>query len=351
MDINHYFNFCIERNASDLHIIPDYYPSIRINNEIFQLKTTEIITEDKSKTLILSLLNDQQKELLFANKQIDFAHQYNDYRFRCNAYYTKGKIAIAFRLLDNKIKTLEQLNLPSSFNQFSSYNQGLVLITGPTGEGKSTTLASMINDINLNQSKHIITIEDPIEYMYPIAKSIVSQRELYQDTHSWTIALKAALREDPDVVLVGEMRDYDSIQLVLTIAETGHLVFSTLHTGTTPEAINRIIDVFPSHQQEQVRLQLSSVLKVVVAQRLLPTIDRSARIPAVELLFNNAAVANIIREARYHMLSNVLQTSESEEMILFEKYLLNLIEKNLITKETALTYAFRKKEFLKLISR
>lgn len=350
MEINKYLDICITRVASDLHLIPDFYPAIRVNNEIYQLKTTEIVTEEIANQLIFSLLNEQQKEILFANKQLDFAHQYNNFRFRCNAYYTKGRLAIAIRMLDNKIKTIEELNLPKIFHQFINYNQGLVIITGPTGEGKSTTLASLINEINFNQSKHVITIEDPIEYIYQPAKSIISQRELYQDAHSWTIALKAALREDPDVVLVGEMRDYDSIQLVLTIAETGHLVFSTLHTSTTPEAINRIIDVFPSHQQDQVRLQLSSVLKAVVAQRLLPTIDKSQRIPAVELLFNNSAVANIIREARYHMLSNVLQTSESDEMILFEKYLIGLLEKNLITKETALTYAFRKKELTKLMT-
>lgn len=350
MDIKKYFDLCIERNASDLHIIPDFYPAIRINNEIYQLKTTQIFTEETAKNFILSLINDQQKEILFANKQIDFAYQYNNYRFRCNAYFTKNKLAIAFRLLDNKIRTIEELNLPTSFHQFTTYNQGLVIITGPTGEGKSTTLASLINEININQNKHIITIEDPIEYVYPPAKSIISQRELYQDTHSWTIALKAALREDPDVVLIGEMRDYDSIQLAITIAETGHLVFSTLHTGTASEAINRIIDVFPSHQQDQIRLQLSSVLKAVVAQRLLPIIDKSNRIPAVELLLNNPAIANIIREARYQMINNVIQTSESEGMILFEKYLVSLLEKNKITKETALTYAFRRKELLKLIS-
>jgi len=350
MNIKTYFDLCIERNASDLHIVPGFYPAVRINNEIYQLKTTEIVTEETAKSLIFSLLNDQQKEILLANKQLDFAYEYNNFRFRSNAYFSKNKLAVAFRLLNNKIRTIEQLNLPTSFHQFTRYNQGLVIITGPTGEGKSTTLAALINEINLNQSQHIITIEDPIEYVYPPAKSIISQRELYQDTHSWTIALKAALREDPDVVLIGEMRDYDSIQLAITIAETGHLVFSTLHTGTAAEAVNRIIDVFPSHQQDQIRLQLSSVLKAIVAQRLLPTIDKTDRIPAVEILLNNNAIANIIREARYHMINNVIQTSESEGMILFEKYLVSLLQKNLITKETAFNYAFRKKEIAKLIS-
>lgn len=350
MDIHKYFDFCIERNASDLHIIPGFYPAIRINNQIYQLKTAEIISEETAKNLIFSLLNDQQKEILLANKQLDFAYEYNNFRFRANAYFTKNKLAAAFRLLNNKIKTIEELNLPSSFHQFTHYNQGLVIITGPNGEGKSTTLAALINEINLNQNQHIITIEDPIEYVYPPAKSIISQRELYQDTYSWTTALKAALREDPDIVLIGEMRDYDSIQLAITIAETGHLVFSTLHTGSAGEAVNRIIDVFPSHQQDQIRHQLSSVLKAVVAQKLLPTIDNQSRIPALEILLNNNAVANIIREARYHMIDNVIQTSEDEGMILFERYLISLLQKNLITKETAINYAFRKKEIAKLIS-
>lgn len=349
MIIDKYFDICIERKASDLHIIPGFYPTIRINNQINQLKLTEIITEEEAKNLALTLLNEQQKEILLSNKQLDFAYQYKNYRFRCNAYFTKNNIALAIRLLDSTIKTIDQLNLPSLFHKLTHYNQGLVLVTGPTGEGKTTSLASLINEININQNKHIITIEDPIEYVYPMGRSIISQRELYQDTHSWTTALKAALREDPDVVLVGEMRDYDSIQLVLTIAETGHLVYSSLHTSTAAETINRIIDVFPSDQQTQIKMQLSSVLKAVIAQRLVPNLDNTARIPAVEVLLNNSAVSTIIREARFQMLPNVITTSEAEGMILFERYLAVLLEKNLISKQTALTYAFRLSEMEKLI--
>jgi len=349
MIIDKYFDMCIDRKASDLHIIPGFYPTIRINNQISQLKVTELITEEEAKNLALTLLNDQQKEIFLSNKQIDFAYQYRNYRFRCNAYFTKNNIALAIRLLDSNIRTIEQLNLPPFFHDLTRYNQGLVLVTGPTGEGKSTTLASLINEINIGQNKHIITIEDPIEYVYPMGRSIISQRELYQDTHSWTTALKAALREDPDIVLVGEMRDYDSIQLVLTIAETGHLVYSTLHTGSAAETISRIIDVFPSDQQTQVKMQLSSVLKAVVAQRLIPNFDGTGRIPAVEVLLNNSAVATIIRDSRFQMLPNVIATSESEGMILFERYLMILLEKGLISKETAMTYAFRSKEMEKLI--
>ncbi len=349
MNIDQYFDICIDRKASDLHIIPGFYPTIRINNQVNQLKIMEIMTEQNSKTLTFSLLNDQQKEIFLSNKQIDFAYQYKGYRFRCNAYFTKGNIALAIRLLDSRIKTIEELNLPPFFHDLTKYRQGLVLVTGPTGEGKSTTLASLINEINLNHNKHIITIEDPIEYVYPLGRSIVSQRELYQDTHSWINALKAALREDPDVVLVGEMRDYDSIQLVLTIAETGHLVYSTLHTSSAAETINRIIDVFPSEQQTQIKLQLSSVLKAVIAQRLIPTLDNTKRIPAVEALLNNSAISTIIREGKYQLLPNVIATSEGEGMILFERYMVGLLEKGLITKETAINYAFRPKEMEKLL--
>ncbi|PIV37268.1 type IV pili twitching motility protein PilT [Candidatus Roizmanbacteria bacterium CG02_land_8_20_14_3_00_36_15] len=350
MEIKQYLDICIQKKASDLHIIPGYYPAIRVNGTIYQLKTLMIIPEEESKRLILSILNDQQKEILFSNKQIDFAYQYNNYRFRCNAYFANSKLASAIRLLDNKILTIEQLNLPPIFHNFIHFNQGLILITGPTGEGKSTTLASLINEINLDQSKHIITIEDPIEYVYPPAKSLVSQRELYQDAPSWNIALKAALREDPNVVLVGEMRDYDSIQLVLTLAETGHLVFSSLHTGNTVEAINRIVDVFPSPQQAQIRKQLSSVLKVVIAQRLITNLTNTERIPALEILLNNSAVATIVRDGRFHMLNNVIATSEGEGMILFENYLLSLLKRNLISKETAVNSALRPKEFSKLMN-
>jgi len=349
MIIENFFDICIQRGASDLHIIPGFFPTIRINNHIIQLRVNDIISETDAKNIIMSLLNDQQKEILLSNKQLDFAYQYKNYRFRCNAYFTKNNLALAIRLLNSTIKTIEELNLPPIFHKLTEYNQGLVLITGPTGQGKSTSLASLINKINLEKNKHIITIEDPIEYVYPLGRSIISQRELYQDTHSWSNALKAVLREDPDVVLVGEMRDYDSVQLVLTIAETGHLVYSTLHTGTAAETISRIIDIFPADQQTQIKMQVSSVLKAVISQRLIPTLDNNNRIPAVEVLLNNQAVATIIREGRFELLPNVMATSETEEMILFEKYLISLLEKNLITKETAFSYAFRPKELEKLL--
>ena len=266
-----------------------------------------------------------------------------------NLYQVKGGAAASFRLIPERIKTIQELNLPEFFNTFTGYKQGLVLLTGPTGEGKSTSLAAIINDFNLKESEHIITIEDPIEFIYPKARSIVSQREVGQDSLSWANALKSALREDPDIVLVGEMRDYETIQSVLTIAETGHLVFSTLHTSSASEAITRIIDVFPSHQQNQVRSSLSNSLIAVIAQRLLPTTDGASRVPAIEILLNGSSVAPLIREGKVFQIDNVIETSEQSGMVLFEKYLEKLYSSGTITKETAHSYAIRRNIITHLI--
>ncbi|MBI4008961.1 PilT/PilU family type 4a pilus ATPase, partial [Candidatus Roizmanbacteria bacterium] len=326
-----------------------YYPAIRINNDLFYVRSMNVLTQEAVEKLVFSILSEEQKENLLANKEVDLGYEYKSNRFRTNIYYSKNKLAAAFRLIGSKIRTVEELNLPQQFHHFTNTNQGLVLITGPTGEGKSTTLAAIIDEINQKYAKHIITIEDPIEYVYPSAKSIVSQRELHQDTHSWNIALRSVLREDPDVVLIGEMRDYETIQSALTIAETGHLVFSTLHTGSTPETINRIIDVFPANQQNQIRSQLSSVLKAVIAQRLIPSLDKTRRLPAVEVLQNISSVAAVIREGRTHLLDNILETEEEQGLFLFEKYLLQMYEKSQISKETALTYAIRVNEMKKFL--
>lgn len=349
MDINELFQLAQERQASDLHVIPGYFPTLRINGELVQIKTSQLITSEISEKIILPLLNEEQKDNFFANNEIDISYAFDNNRYRLNIYNTQGYIAAAFRVIASQIKTLDELNLPPVMHQFTDLNQGLVLITGQTGEGKSTTLASIINEINTRYSKHIITIEDPIEYIYPKSRSIISQRELHKDTFSWQLALKSVLREDPDVVLVGEMRDTETIQSVLTIAETGHLVFSTLHTGSTPESINRIIDVFPSQKQSQIRSQLSSVLKAVVSQKLLITADKTKRIPAIELLFNIPAVAANIRDSRTHQLDNILETSEDKGLIIFEKYLASLFYKGLITRETALSQAIRETEIKKFL--
>lgn len=348
MRINELLEITINKNASDLHLIVGYYPTIRVNHELIPLRTLEIINKEHE-PLIDTLLNDEQKRNLIANKEIDVGYEYMGNRFRINVYYEKNTLAASFRLIPSRIKTVEELNLPAVFHDFTKFNQGLVLVTGPTGEGKSTTIASLLNEINMSSANHIVTIEDPIEFVYPPGKSLVSQRELHQDTYSWNRALRSVLREDPDIVLVGEMRDYDTIQAVLTIAETGHLVFSTLHTNSTPETIDRIVDVFPAHQQSQIRNQLSSVLRIIVSQRLLPDINGTGRIPAVEILSNNASVSNIIRESKTFLLDNVIETSEEQGMLLFEKYLIQLVRKGLILQETALRYAIRPNEIKKFL--
>ncbi|NTU72946.1 PilT/PilU family type 4a pilus ATPase [Candidatus Roizmanbacteria bacterium] len=339
----------IERHASDLHVISGYYPNIRINNELCPLKLSSPSTDEDTKQMLFSILEDEQKQALLENKEIDFGYEFNESRFRVNLYYTKNKLAGAFRLIPKTIKTVEELNLPSIIHNFINYKEGFVLLTGPTGEGKSTTLASVINEINLKQSKHIITIEDPIEFTYPAGKSIISQRELHLDTLSWNVALRSVLREDPDIVLIGEMRDYETMQAAITIAETGHLVFSTLHTSTTSDAIDRIIDVFPANQQNQVRNQLASVLKAVASIRLVPNLDGTSRLPALEILMNTQSVSSIIREGKTFMLDNVLETEEKMNMILFEKYLLKMYQNGEITKDTALNYAIRPDEIRKFI--
>ena len=349
MDMNQLFQLAIERKASDIHMIPGYYPAFRIDGVLYQMSSLPILTPEVTAQLINSILNNEQKENLAVNKEIDLGYEKDTHRFRINVYHSRNTIGASMRLIPASIQTIEQLLLPPSFNTLSEFNSGLVLVTGPTGEGKSTTIASILNRVNLNRQAHIITVEDPIEYVYPKGRAVVSQRELHQDTHSWNVALRSVLREDPDVVLVGEMRDYESTQLVLTIAETGHLVFSTLHTSSAPETINRIIDMFPSHQQNQVRAQLAGALKAVVSQRLLPRSDVRGRIPAVELMYNSSAVSSIIRDGKPYLLDNVLQTSESEGFIFFERNLADLLKAGKISKETAKAFALRPKDLEKYI--
>lgn len=349
MDLSKLLQLVIDKNGSDLHLIPSYLPTIRISGELYQMTTLGLIPPQNTEKMILSILNTEQKELLFANREIDFAYGFNGFRFRINAYYAQNSLCASFRLIPAKIRTIEQLSLPAYIKQCVDLRQGLILITGPTGEGKSTTLAALVNEINNKYAKHIITIEDPVEYIYPKSKSIISQRELHQDTHSWSMALKSALREDPDVILIGEMRDYDTIQLALTAAETGHLVFSTIHTNSTPESIDRIVDNFPSHRQNQIRNQLSVVLKMVLTQRLLPKQGTIDRIPAVEILVNTPAVSATIREGKTYLINNILETGESDDLLLFEKHLLNLYKAGQITKETAFSYAIRPKELGRFI--
>lgn len=349
MDLSQLLQLVIEKKASDLHLVPGYYPTVRISGELFQLTTLSVITRADSEKMLTSFLSPEQKEILSANREMDLAYSLNNNRYRVNLYYAQDSLCGSFRLIQPKISTLEQLSLPALLHQCTDFRQGLVLLTGPTGEGKSSTLASLVNEINQKYAKHIITIEDPIEYVYPKYKSIVSQRELHQDTHSWDVALKSALREDPDVILVGEMRDFETTSLVLTAAETGHLVFSTLHTNSAPESIDRIIDIFPPHQQSQVKSQLAIVLKMVISQRLLPKQNTIDRVPAVEILVNTPAVANSIRQGKTYLIANILETTEGEGSLLFEKDLLNLYQTGMISKETAFSFAIRPKELERFI--
>jgi len=271
MDIKQYLQQVIDTKASDLHLISGIPPTLRIDGALSPIPSEGVLTPDAIGQVLKQVLTSEQLERLNVNKEIDFSLAFSDKaRFRVNAYTQKGNLAAAFRQIPLTIPKIDELGLPALLHSFTSLRQGFILITGPTGHGKSTTLAAMLDEINKNQSRHIVTIEDPIEFVFKPEKSIISQREMRSDTHSWEIALRSALREDPDVVLVGEMRDYETIAAALTVAETGHLVFATLHTNSAAQTIDRIVDVFPEEQQKQVRLQLSNVIEAVFSQRLIP---------------------------------------------------------------------------------
>ena len=355
MEIKELLSLTIKNKASDLHLLVGIPPTIRIDGVLNSLSNYPVLTPEALETMVFSILKPHQKEMLLANKELDFSFGFggglygNEGRFRVNIYYQRGYLSGAFRYLEPVIRTIEQLNLPSICNHFSTLKQGFVLVTGPTGHGKSTTLAAIINQINLSKPVHILTIEDPIEYVYPIGKSIVSQREMGQDSHSWSYALRSALREDPDVVLVGEMRDPETISSAITIAETGHLVFSTLHTNSASQTIDRIIDSFPSHQQSQVRIQLAATLKGVISQRLLPKIN-GGRVPAAEVLMGNNAVAANIRDGKTHLIDSIIETSQEQGMISLETSLSSLVMNGSISLETAKSYASRPEDLLRMVS-
>lgn len=349
MTIQEMMQKVVEMNASDIHIVMGTNPIYRLDGQLYPFEGSIILNKEAAEELIAPLMTQEQKDYVLVNKEIDFGYQFKDLgRFRVNVYSEQGSMAVAMRLIPAKVKTIEELNLPPIFHEFTQYNQGLVLLTGPTGEGKSSSLAAMIEEINMTRAKHILTIEDPIEFTYKPAKSIISQRELLQDTHAWDIALRSALREDPDVVLVGEMRDFETIAATLTIAETGHLVFATLHTNTAAQTIDRIIDVFPDSQQAQVRQQLAAVLQVIVSQRLIP-MTAGGRVAATEILLVNSAVRNLIREAKTFQIDNVIQTSSESGMVSIETNLLSWVQKGVITMEKAREYAFRPEQFDRLV--
>jgi twitching motility protein PilT len=325
----------IKRKASDLHLQVGLPPMIRIDGALAPIGNSETLNDEAVETLLFSILDEDQKQILLKDKEFDFSFAFGDLgRFRVNAFHERGNLASALRLITNEIMTIEQLGLPPVVNKFADFPRGLVLVTGPTGSGKSTTLAAMIHKINEERAAHIITIEDPIEYTHQSNKSVIVQREVHYDTYSFSAALRSVLREDPDVVLIGEMRDLETIASAITIAETGHLVFATLHTNSAAQSIDRMIDVFPPHQQPQIRSQLSNILAAIVSQRLVPTIG-GGRIAAAEIMVATPAVRNIIREGKTHQLDAVIQTGAEFGMQSMDKTLVNLIHAGTITYDEA----------------
>lgn len=349
MTIQQLLELTVSRNASDLHLSVGFNPLLRVHGELLHIPGTQAISESEMQLLLHALLNPERFEMFNKQLELDFSFQYLDKgRFRVNVYKQKGYPAIALRLIPKEIPALESLGLPSIVQKIVELKQGFILVTGPTGQGKSTTLASFINKINQSRAEHIVTIEDPVEYVYPAGKSLISQREMGGDTHSWSNSLRAVLREDPDVVLIGEMRDLDTIASAITVAETGHLVFATLHTNSAAQSIDRIIDVFPSHQQPQIRLQLASNLESIISQRLIPTIN-PGRVLAVEVLFTNPAARSMIRDGKTHMIDNLIQTSAELGMVSLESSLASLVNGGKISQEIAQKYALRPDLLSKLI--
>ncbi|PIR59304.1 MAG: type IV pili twitching motility protein PilT [Candidatus Pacebacteria bacterium CG10_big_fil_rev_8_21_14_0_10_56_10] len=349
MNIHDILNLVFEHQGSDVHLLVGSRPVIRVEGNLLPIQQAPVLSADQAQALILPLMTQEQKNFVEVNKEVDFGYQYKDKgRFRVNVYHQKGTLAAALRLIPGQIKTLEELKLPPIFSDFINYSQGLVLITGPTGEGKSTTLAALIDQINTTRAEHIVTIEDPIEFVFSPKKSIISQREINADTHDWHLALRSALREDPNIVLVGEMRDFETIASTLTIAETGHLVFATLHTTTAAQTIDRIIDVFPAAQQNQVRQQLAATLQAVISQRLVPQIS-GERIVATEIMVVLPSVRNLIREEKTYQIDNVIQTSAEYGMMLIETSLQQLVQRGAVSKEVAMMHAFRPAELERML--
>ncbi len=329
----------INQHASDLHLQVGLPPMLRIDGALTPVANTPSLDVETTERLIFSILDNEQKQILLKDKEFDFSFAFGDLgRFRVNAFHERGNIAAAMRLIPNDIPTLAELGLPAVVESFADYPRGLVLVTGPTGSGKSTTLAALLDKINSERSEHIITIEDPIEFTHKSKRSVIVQREVHYDTYSFSAALRSALREDPDVVLIGEMRDLETISAAITIAETGHLVFATLHTNSAAQSIDRMIDVFPPHQQPQIRAQLSNILMAICSQRLIPAIG-GGRLVSAEILVANPAVRNIIREGKSHQLDQVIQTSAKEGMQSMDRTLVQLVQSGQITYDEAKNYA------------
>ncbi len=333
----------LKLNASDLHLSVGYKPTVRIDGNLLPLEDFSVLTAEHAENLAFSLLGEK-KSIFLEKKETDFSYGFHDKaRFRVNIFFEKGFISSALRLIPSKIRTLEELNLPTMLHKISKLKQGFVLLTGPSGHGKSTTSAALIDEINRERAEHIITIEDPIEYLFVGDKSIINQREIGNDTKSFHNALSSILREDPNVIMIGEMRDPETIAAALTAAETGHLVLSTLHTNNASQTVDRIIDVFPREQQNQIRLQLANTLSAVVSQRLLPRVS-GGRVPAVEIMFASNAVSNLIREAKAHQIDLVIETSLENGMISLNRSLAELVHRGEVAPEVAMAYTLNPAE-------
>jgi len=338
--IEELLKLAVANKASDIHLTSDVLPSLRVNGKLETVGNFSPSSSDDMQSLILSLLDEGQLKRFSEEKELDFSVSLEGSRFRCNIYRTMGQIGIVLRVIPAQVPVLSGLNMPPVLNTLLKNKQGLVLVTGPTGQGKSTTVAAMINEININSDCHIVTIEDPVEYIIKPVKALIAQRELGGDTISFEKALRSVLRQDPNVVFVGEMRDLETIQLALTIAETGHLVFSTLHTNSASQTIDRIIDVFPEGSKAQIRTQLASVLTAVISQRLIPAKD-GGRVPAAEVLVATSAIRNIIREGKTFMIDNVIQTGSDLGMTSLEMSLAKLVMGNLVDETVAMEYALK----------
>lgn len=349
MNIKTLLELAASKKASDLHLIVGMIPHLRIDGALAPVNNESVLTSETLQAALKEVLTKEQFDRLIENKEIDLSLALTDTaRFRVNVYYQRGALAASFRTIPMVIPTIDDLGLPKLLHSFTGLRQGLILITGPTGHGKSTTLASILDEINRSRAEHIVTIEDPIEFLLRPAKSIISQREMGKDTHSWRKALRSVLREDPNVVLIGEMRDYETISAALTVAETGHLVFATLHTNSAAQAVDRVVDVFPEEQQDQVRLQLSNVIEAVFSMRLIPATS-GGRVVGYEVMLGTSAVRTAIRDGKSHQIDNIIQTSTEVGMVTLDMSLAQLVKAGQVTLEEAQSFSLRPEELSRLV--